>query len=102
MALGRTNNAVTFLPAGLSSTATTLTVTTGTGVKFPPLGTGDTFFLTISDIFNNFEIVKVTARVDDVMTIVRAQAGTLPLPFPPNSRVELRVTAENIGATLLL
>jgi hypothetical protein len=41
-------------------------------------------------------VVKVTARTDDVMTIVRAQEGTLALPFPTNSRFELRVTAASV------
>ena len=45
---------------------------------------------------NHFEIVKVTARADDTMTIVRAQEGTLAIPFPANSRFEIRVTVENI------
>ena len=39
------------------------------------------------------EIVKVTARTDDTMTIVRAQEGTLAIPFVASSRVELRMTA---------
>jgi hypothetical protein len=31
------------------------------------------------------------------MTLVRGQEGTLAIPFPANSRIELRVTAENIS-----
>lgn len=63
---------------------------------FPTLGTGDYFYATIQDVDNHFEIVKVTARADDVMTIERAQEGTLAIPFPANSRFELRVTVENV------
>lgn len=40
--------------------------------------------------------MKVTARTDDTMTIVRGQVGTLALPFPANSRAELRLTVENV------
>ena len=90
------NNATTTTAAAVSSTALSLTVATGTGLIFPILGTGDYFYATLSDTSNNFEVVKVTARTDDVMTIVRAQEGTLALPFPTNSRFELRVTAASV------
>jgi hypothetical protein len=91
-----TNNATTTTAAAVSSTALSLTVATGTGLIFPVLSTGDYFYATLSDTNNNFEVVKVTARTDDVMTIVRAQEGTLALPFPTNSRFELRVTAASV------
>lgn len=90
------NNATTTTTADLSSTALSVTVATGTGILFPILGTGDYFYATLSDVNDNLEIVKVTARTDDVMTIVRGQAGTLAIPFPANSRFELRVTAESV------
>lgn len=95
MAVQLKNNATSLIPAALSSTATTLTITTGDGAKFPTLSTGDYFQLTITDVAGNYEIVKVTARADDTMTIVRAQSGTLAVPFPAYSRAELRVTVEN-------
>jgi hypothetical protein len=90
------NNATTTTTADLGSTALSVTVATGTGILFPILGTGDYFYATLGDVNGNLEIVKVTARTDDVMTIVRGQAGTLALPFPANSRFELRVTAESV------
>jgi hypothetical protein len=96
MAVQLTNNAFTTLPAGLASTATSLTVVTGDGAKFPMLGTGDFFYLTLVDTVGNSEIVQVTARTDDTMTVVRGQVGTLAIPFPPNSRAELRITVENV------
>ena len=94
------NNASTTVPLAISSTATSLTVLGGTGARFPTLGAGDFFYATIQDVNNNFEIVKVTARADDVMTIERAQEGTLAIPFPANSRFELRVTAENLAQVI--
>lgn len=96
MGLILANNAATTVPGALSSTATSLTVTSGTGALFPILGSGDFFYATIQSITNAFEVVKVTARADDTMTIVRGQEGTLAIPFPANSRFELRVTAKNI------
>lgn len=90
------NNASTIVPLAISSTATSLVVASGTGAEFPTLGAGDYFYATIQDVNNHFEIVKVTARADDTMTVTRAQEGTLAIPFPANSRFELRVTVENI------
>ena len=90
------NNASTTVPLAITSTATTLVVAAGTGAEFPTLGAGDYFYATIQDVNNNFEIVKVTARTDDIMTITRAQESTLASPFPANSRFELRVTVENM------
>lgn len=97
MAVTLTNNAASIIPAAVASTDTTITATTGDGAKFPILGTGDFFFLTLVDTNNNFEIVRVTARTDDVMTIERAQESTTAMPFPANSRAELRVTAGNFA-----
>ena len=90
------NNASTTIPSSVSSTDTSLVVAAGTGAEFPTLGAGDYFYATIQDVNNHFEIVKVTARADDTMTVTRAQEGTLAIPFPANSRFELRVTVENM------
>ena len=96
MGIKLTNNATALVPLSVSSTQTSLTVTTGKGSLFPILGTGDYFYATLMDVNSNFEIVKVTARTDDVMTMVRAQESTLAIPFPANSRFEIRVTVENM------
>ncbi len=89
------NNATTTTTARISNTDTTITVATGTGALFPTLGAGEYFKATLQDINNNFEIVKVTARTDDTMTVVRGQDGTLAVPFAANSRFELRVLASS-------
>lgn len=101
MAIILKNNAVTTTVNALSSTDTTMTVAAGTGALFPILGTGDYFFATLQSVTNNYEVIKVTARTDDVMTIVRGQEGTLGIPFPANSRVELRVTVQNIKSAIV-
>jgi hypothetical protein len=100
MGIKLTNNAVTTIPAAVTSTQTSFAVSAGTGALFPVLGTGDYFYATIGDIANNTEIVKVTARTADTMTVLRAQEGTLAIPFAANSRFELRVTVQNITAQL--
>lgn len=78
MAILYANNAVTTLAGTVSSGATTCTVATGTGALFPSPSGSDYFLMTFSDAATNSvrEIVKVTARSTDVMTIVRAQEGT--------------------------
>jgi hypothetical protein len=100
MGIKLTNNATALVSLSVSSTQTSLTVTTGKGSLFPILGSGDYFFATLSDVNNNFEIVKVTARTDDVMTMVRAQESTMAIPFPANSRFEHRITAATVQAII--
>jgi hypothetical protein len=87
------NNAFGTLAASLSDVATTLSVNAGEGARFPTLGAGDYYFLTLIDTANNIEIVKVTARSSDSMTIVRGQDGTTAKSYAVNDRVELRPTA---------
>lgn len=74
------NNAATTLGSAIGPAATTITVATGTGDKFPTLAAGQSFTATLwasgSTTGLPNEIVKVTARVGDTMTVVRGQEGT--------------------------
>lgn len=88
-----TNNAFGTLSAGISSSDTTVTLDSGQGSRFPTLGAGDYFFGTLVDTSNNLEIVKVTARSTDSMTVTRAQDNTTALAFAIGDRFELRPTA---------
>jgi hypothetical protein len=92
MALILQNNAISKLAAGIASGATSLTVTAGEGAKFPALGGGDWFPLTLLKPDNTLEIVRCTARAGDVFTITRAQEGTGAIAFVTGDRVELRLT----------
>lgn len=94
------NNATALVPSAVSSTQTTVTVETGKGSLFPILGASDYYYATLVDTSDNLEIVKVTARTDDVMTIARAQESTLAIPFPANSRLEHRITAATVEAII--
>ncbi|MBP8135499.1 MAG: hypothetical protein KAY10_04250, partial [Rhodoferax sp.] len=75
--------------------ATTLTVSTGHGDRFPAVSGADFFMLTLQDASNNIEIVKVTARTAgaDAMTIVRAQEGFTARAWNIGDVVELRLTS---------
>jgi len=90
------NNAFGFLYSAISNSDTTAVLSTGTGANFPTLSSGEYFYATISPPAGASEIVKVTARSGDLLTIVRAQEGTSALSFPAGSRVELRVTAQSV------
>lgn len=72
------NNASTVLAAPISSGATSCTVTTGTGALFPNPSGGQYFCMTFVDAATGLvtEIVHVTARSGDTLTIQRAQEGT--------------------------
>jgi len=90
------NSAFATLAAGITNSATSITLTTGQGARFPSLGAGDYFYATLIDASNNLEIVKCTARSTDVLTVVRAQEGTTARAFSTADRIELRVTAAGL------
>jgi hypothetical protein len=90
------NNVNSLIVGSLSASATSVVVTTGSGANFPSLGAGDYFYATIIASTGVFEIVKCTTRVNDVLTVTRAQEGTLAIPFPDGSRIDLRVTAQSV------
>lgn len=93
-----TNNAATILQSGINSSVTTMTVATGTGALFPTLTGSQYFYCTLTDAAGTqIEIVKVTARTSDTMTIVRGQDNTTAQSFIANDKVELRLVAANLN-----
>lgn len=90
------NDAYGYLSSAITDSATSIALTSGTGANFPSLGVSDYFYATIFQTTGISEIVKVTARLGDTLTVVRAQEGTTALAFPSGSKVELRVTAQSI------
>lgn len=88
-----TNNAYGTLSASISTSNTTITLDSGQGARFPTLGAGDYFYGTLVDTSNNIEVVKVTARSSDSMTVVRGQDNTTASAFAIGDRFELRPTA---------
>ncbi|WP_431613614.1 glycine-rich domain-containing protein [Enterobacter roggenkampii] len=94
------NNAQTVLAAGISASATSLTVNSGTGALFPAVTSGVSFFkLTLVDAATGqlSEIVHVTARTGDSMTIVRAQEGTTARAWSANDIAANMLTAGTIA-----
>ncbi|MDE7915318.1 hypothetical protein [Enterobacter kobei] len=94
------NNAQTVLSAGISSSATTLTVNTGTGALFPAPVSGTSFYkLTLVDAATGqlTEIMHVTARTGDVMTVLRAQEGTTARAWSANDIVANMLTSGTLA-----
>lgn len=101
------NNAYSSLGASLSAVATSLTLATGTGSRFPSPTGGNHFLLTLAGLDSNgnenaWEIVRVTARSTDTLTIVRAQEGTTAALWASGTRVELRATKGTFDGLLQL
>jgi len=90
-----TNNAAATLASSITTSSTSLTVTTGQGTLFPTITGSNIFYVTLTDAAtgNFIEIVKVTARSSDTMTIVRAQDNTSAHAYSAGDKVELRLPA---------
>lgn len=96
MGLKLANNAISVLASSLAAGATSVALAAGTGSRFPSLGAGDYHPATISKPDGTFEIVKVTARSGDTLTVTRAQEGTTALSFSSGSLIELRLTSATV------
>ncbi|WP_395264894.1 hypothetical protein V1605_18265 [Enterobacter soli] len=97
------NNAQTVLAAGISASATSMTVNSGTGSLFPAPSAGVSFFkLTLIDAATGqlTEIVHVTARSGDTMTIDRAQEGTTARAWSANDIAANMMTAGTLSYLL--
>ena len=91
MAVVFSNNAATTLAASVTSSATSITVQDGS--VFPTLNGSDYTYITLEDLSGDTEIVKLTARSGNTLTVVRAQDGTSARAFSNASKCELRLTA---------
>ena len=90
MAVKFTNNAATTLAAGINNSVTSVAVTDGS--VFPTITGSDYFYVTFDDGTNK-EIVKVTARSSNTLTVVRGHDNTSARAFSSGDKAELRVVA---------
>lgn len=97
MGLKLSNNAVSKLTAGITNASTSISLTPGTGALFPTLGAGDYFPATMIKSDGTYEVIRVTARSSDVLTVTRGQEGTAAVAFSAGDRIELRMTAGAFG-----
>ena len=100
MAVLYANNATTTLAAAINTSATALSLATGTGTLFPSPSSPDFFYVTIVNSGGTIEICKCTARTSDTLTVVRAQEGTTATAYAIGDKVELRVTAAGLANKL--
>jgi len=95
-----TNNASATLSAGITASATTITLGSGQGSLFPAASGTSVFWATIVNSSNQVEIVKVTARATDSLTVIRGQDSTTAYAFSVGDKLELRPTAALFNAKL--
>lgn len=100
-----TNNATSVLASSITAAALSLSLSPGTGARFPNPTGGNGFLLTLFQMSGstevNHEIVLVTARASDTCTIVRAQEGTTARAFNNADPVSHRVTAGSLAPAAL-
>lgn len=87
------NNASAHLAAPLNSSDTSVVLAAGEVGNFPSLAAGEWHPMTLVAASGQIEVVKVTARAANVLTVVRGQEGTTGLAFIAGDRAELRATA---------
>lgn len=94
------NNATSALAAPITSSATSITITPGTGALFPQPTGGNYFCLTAVDAATGLvrEIMHVTAVATDALTVVRAQEGTTANAYALNDPVANLWTAGQLAA----
>lgn len=92
MAVLLTNNAITKLASSVTTGATSIALTAGTGALFPSPSGGNWFPVTVIKSDGSLEIMRCTARSTDTLTVTRAQEGTTAKAFSAGDRVELRLT----------
>lgn len=89
------NNATSSLASGINDSDNTLLLATGEGARFPAPIAGDYFDLTLTQgigLETSWEIVKVTARSGDTLTVARGQEGTAAAAWAAGAKAELRLT----------
>ena len=96
------NNAKSTLSSTITDSATTITVSDGSG--FPSPAEGEEFYATMvsGSPENNWEIVKVTARTGNDLTVVRGQEGTSAQGWVAGTKIEMRITAGIMDAIAAL
>lgn len=93
-----TNNAETTLNTAINASETALVVADGS--VFPTPGADQYFYATLVSQQGTLEIVKVTARTGNVLTVTRGAESTTPNGFAVGTRVEARVTAASVSNSI--
>jgi len=95
------NNASALLAATIGSGDTVIQVAAGFGTLFPSPGATERARLRLVNAAGDLEIVELTSRSSDLLTVVRGQEGTTPIAWVLNaSRIELSLTKETMDNLL--
>lgn len=91
----------TTLASGINDVTTTLTLATGTGTSFMggvtlAPGNVDQFTAALDVDTQNEEIIFITGRSGDVLTIVRAQAGTTAITHTAGASIKHVLTSNDL------
>lgn len=94
------NNVSGVLGLALGASATSMTLLDASSFPTPP--EGDFYLLTLIGLNANgqeasWEIVKVTGKASNTLTVVRAQEGTPAAAWPVATTVQLRLTAGSVA-----
>jgi hypothetical protein len=88
-----TNNATTTLASALTSAQVSISLSPGTGALFPNPTGGAYCWCTLSNAGGAVEVVQVTARATDTLTVVRGQDNTTARAWNAGDKFELRPCA---------
>ena len=91
----------TTLSSGVNNVTTTITLATGTGSSFMggvslAVGNVDQFTAALDVDTTNEEIVFVTGRSGDVLTVVRGQAGTTAITHTAGASIKHVLTSDDL------
>lgn len=93
------NNASSTLGSDITAVSTSISVATGHGTRFPTPSTGEYFLITL-EVGTTREIVKISSRSGDVLTVAasgRGQEGTTAATWSTGALIEMRVTKDTLG-----
>lgn len=100
MALKISNNAYGTLASGISDSDTIIALSAGNGARFPTFAVGDFGYATLVNSANTMEIVMITARTSDTLTVVRGQDNTTAVAYLAGDRIEMRPCAAAMNEKL--
>jgi hypothetical protein len=87
------NNAISTLSVSIIAGDTSIVVQSGDGALFPAITGSDYFWATLVG-GGNVEVVKVTARSTDTLTVTRAQQSTSAIAWSAGTEISNRATEE--------
>jgi len=86
------------IASGISASATSIALTTGHGVRFPAIASGQVLYATLLNSSNVLEQIHITAHTasSDTLTVVRGVNGTTAKAWSAGDRIECRLTSEHM------